>query len=291
MTEVKDKAGVTDPEGKEVDAQEVLGDAILGKGEPTEKPKGEPEKPAEGDQKEKVEEKAEKEEEKAKEKVEEKAPDPIEAQTQKLLKQFKDDPKELAKALANKHALTARHDEELGQLRKRDLEYDLLIKKMREDPEGLKRELDAAHSEKKEEDSLLDRAYEDPKVLPKYIAKEVSQAVSQIERNRQTEEDLAEVYPDYKQTAKQRETVAKQIELGRFSPQELQHLVVRGYYLDKAVEDAKKLAIEEQKNTLAKKEGEQIEKQGVLTGDKELDLTDEDVKQDVLGDAILKAKR
>ena len=97
MAEVEEKVGVTDPEGNELDPQDVLGDEILGKGTPTKVPEGEPVKPKEGDLPKKVEEEAKKPEEKAEVKV----PDGIEVQTQKLFDQHQGDPKKLAEILAN----------------------------------------------------------------------------------------------------------------------------------------------------------------------------------------------
>lgn len=287
MAEEEVKVGDSDPKGLEEDSQEILGDAILGKeGTPSEKPEGELEKP-EGDQLKEGDEKAEKPEEKA----EVKAPDEIAVQTQKLLEKHKNDPKTLAKVLANQYSLQGKQTGELGDLRKRSLEYDTLVKRIHDDPDGVKKDIDALHKKGEEESSLLERAYTDPAALPEFIAEKVNERVSEKERQERIEEDLTRIYPDYKQTETQRKTIAEQIEAGRFTHQELVYLVVRGFHSPEIVKDAKNLAREEDRVALAKKKGQLIDKQGVLTSDKELDLTDMDVKQEVLGDAILKAKR
>lgn len=287
---VEEKAGGSIPEGSEEDSQEVLGDAILGKtkeGTPSEEPEGEIEKPAEGDQKKEEEGKTEKEEEK----VEPKTPSEVEVQTQKLLEKFKNDPKEVAKALANEYALQGKQGKELGELRKRNLEHDLLIRRMNEDPDGVKRDIDALHKKGEEEASLLDQAIEKPEKLPQYIASKVREELATIEDHRELEKELAKVYPNYEQSKSARENLAQQIEAGRFSPDEVLQMAVDGHYARQQIDDAKNLAREEDKEALAEKTRQQVDKQGVLTSEKELDLTDENVKQDVLGDAILKARR
>jgi len=284
----EEKTGDSVPEGSEADSQEVLGDAILGKEEtPTEEPKGETEKPKEGDQPKKVEEEAEKPEEKA----EVKAPDEIEAQTQKLFDKHKGDPKGLAKALANQYALDARQTGELGDLRKRSLEYDSLVKRIHDDPDGVKGDIDTLHRKEEEGSSLLDRALSDDTVLPKYIESAVTEQLGRVEREHQVEEDLAKIYPDYKQVKPQMEEIAKQIAADRFTPQECRYLMVKGYWAKEALDDAKNLARVEDRDALAKKAAGQTDKQGVMASEKEIDLTDENVKQEVLGNAILKARR
>lgn len=285
----EEKVGDSIPGESKEDPQEILGNAILGKtkeGTPSEEPKGEIEKPAEGDQKKEEEGKTEREEEKAE------APSDIEVQTQKLFEKHKGDPKEMAKALANLTSLQGKQGTELGDLRTRNLEFDALIRKMHDDPDAVKRDIDALHKKEQEEVSLLDQAIEKPEKLPQYIKSEVRKELTAIKDQKELDEELTKIYPNYKQSKSARESLADQIDAGRFSPNEVLQLAVDGYYARQQIEDAKNLARQEDKDTLAEKEGQQVDKQGVLTPEgRELDLTDEDVKQDVLGDAILKARR
>jgi len=281
MAEEEVKVGGSDPGGSEGDS-EILTKAMVGEKETSpEKPEGEPEKP-EGDLPKKVEEKAEKLEEKA----EVKAPDGIEAQTQKLFDQHKGNPKKLAEILANQYSLQAKQTGELGDLRKKGLEYDTLVKRIHDDPDAVKKDIDALNKKEDEESSLLERAYTDPEVLTRFITDKVDERVGEKERQGRIEKEMERLYSDYKQTETQRKEMADQIQAGRFTYQELVHLVVRGFYAPESLKDAKELAREEDKVVLAKKKGAEVDKQGVIDTE-EKPQTD----AEIVTKALLEAKR
>lgn len=239
-----------------------------------------------------------KEEIKTEEKVEEseekvKAPDETEAQIREVLKTFKIDPdkatateKEMAKAYVHRQNLHLKQDDELGRTRKGDLEYQRLLKRIEDDPDGVKRDIDALHKKEEEKESLIDRAIENPKVLDEEIGKRVTAEFEKRDQKARTVEELRKVYPEFDQTAPQMKSLAGEIELGHFSKEEVLHLMVLGHHAVDMLKDAKNLARKEDAEALAKRAQAGVETQTTIVEGKP-----EKAPSDKVWDTMSKASR
>lgn len=273
--------------------QDTLGDAILGaskSGKSSEgtEDKGGGESPPE---KKEAEEKAEAKSEETK--TDTKAPESAEdREIAKILEQHKGDPKAVAKALLGMKGLVDRQGPELGQLRKAALEFEQEKQRIEQDPEGYAKQLLA--KVEKDKGTLFDKALDDPTVLEDFIKTEINRGISDFQAKQKEEQLLRQTYgEDYDTKKVQVEQLEQLVALGKIPMKEVLLWAVDGYSIKDKLEAAKKIVREEDKEAMAAKHAETVDKQRVVSSDKEgeLDLEDEEVKQNVLGDAILGAKR
>lgn len=287
-----------DESSQEDKDQEALGAAILAsKPDASTETKEEAAEEKPGDKsEEKAEEKAE---EKKEEKVEEKEKAPEskvpqsedEKEIAKILEQFKGDSKEVAKGYQNVRKLADRLGIEVGEKRKIEDELSTLKKRMEDDPEAVAKEL--LTKKQMGEGNLLDQAIENPDVLPTYIQSEIKKGIASFVDGQKLETALEEQYPGYKDSAKkiQVEELDRLIKAGKIPLKEVLVWATDGYKQPEKIAEITKVLKEELDGAKATKLGETVDKQGVVTSEKEEpDLDDMDVKQKLLGEAILKSR-
>lgn len=308
---VEEKKEVVDPaaqkgEAANADEQKVMNEEILNadraQNVPIEKTEEKAEEKPKGESEEKTEEKAEekkpaREESTGKEeKVDEEKKTPEtkapqsedEKEIDKILQQFKGDSKEVAKGYQNVRKLADRLGVEVGDKRKIEEELSTLKKRMEDDPEAVAKEL--LTKKRMTEGNLLDQAIEDPDVLPTYIQSEIKKGIASFVDGQKLETALEEQYSGYKESAKKAQVKelirlykAKQIPL-----EELAIWATDGYKFKDKIEEVTKVLKEELEKGKATKHDETVDKQGVVTGEKE---EDEDDPQKVYPKTLLELER
>lgn len=300
MTE--EKKDVVDPtvqkeESANPDEQETMNKAIIdadrAESVPVEKAEEKTEEEPEKKSEEKAEEKAE---EKKEEKVEEKEKAPEtkapqsedEKEIEKILQQFKGDSKEVAKGYKNLRDLSDRLGREVGDKRKIEEELSTLKKRMEDDPEAVAKEL--LTKKQMKEGNLLDQAIENPDVLPTYIQSEVKKGIAGFVDEQKLETALEEQYSAYKESAKKAQ-VRELVQLYKAKKIPLEELAIwatDGYKFKDKIAEVEKVIREELGKSKATKLEETVDKQGVVTGEKE---EDEDDPQKVYPKALLELER
>lgn len=298
---VEKKEETVDPtvqkeETANADEQKIMNDAIIDADRAQNVPVEKTEEKTEGEPEKKSEEKAEeKAEEKKEEKVEEKkTPETKAPQSEdekaieKIVEQFKGDPKEVAKANFNLRKLSDRLGIEVGEKRKIEDELAILKKRMEDDPEAVAKEL--LTKKRMGEGNLLDQAIENPDVLPTYIKSEIERGIAKHVDGQKLNTALEEQYPGFKESAKkaQVEELGRLIKAGKVPLEEVLIWATDGYKIKDKIEEVTKVVKEELEKGKATKLGETVDKQTVVTGEKE---EDEDDPQKVYPKTIIELER
>jgi len=267
--------------------QEILGDAIIGRAKTdTAVAKTEDQKSTES---------SGAETKKAEAKTEEKAgaaePSGEDKQVDAVLKQFKGDSKQVAKGYANLKSLMDAHNAELGQLRREKLAWEAEQQKIKADPKAYADSLVA--QTRTDQGNLLDRVLDDPAALDRYILDKVGEGIEKFRSNQQQEEALTAAYPQYREKKATIAELRQLVQLGKIPEDELYLWAIDGYGLKDKLNAAKEIVREENEQALAVKHAETSDKQAVVSSEKEakLDVNDPEVQQEVLGNAILGARR
>lgn len=300
---VEKKEETVDPSAQKeetanTDEQEAMNKAIIdadrAQSVPVEKTEEKTEEKSEDKSEEKAEEKAEeKKEEKVDEK--EKAPDSKAPQSEdakaieKILQQFKGDKEEVAKGYKNVRELADRLGIEVGEKRKIEDELSALKKRMEDDPEAVAKEL--LTKKRMTEGNLLDQAIEDPDVLPTYIQSEIKKGIASHVDGQKEETALEEQYSGYKDSAKktQVEELDRLIKAGKIPLKEVLIWATDGYKITEKMAEVAKVAKGELDKSKATKLDETVDKQDVVTGEKEGE--DEDDPQKVYPKTLLELER
>jgi len=235
-----------------------------------------------GKKEEKVEEKEKTPESKVSQSEDEKA-------IEKIVEQFKGDPKEVAKANLNLRKLSDRLGIEVGEKRRIEDELLALKKKMEDDPEAVAKEL--LTKKRMTEGNLLDQAIEDADVLPTYIKSEVEKGIAKHIDGQKLNTALEEQYPGYKDSAKkaQVEELGRLIKAKKVPLEEVLIWATDGYKITEKMAEVAKVAKEELEKGKATKHEETVDKQGVVTGEKEEE--DEDDPQKVYPKVLIELER
>lgn len=279
----EEETDVNVPAGSEEDADVVI-KALTG--EPSEEKAGETEKPEEETKTVEPDKVTEPEKKIEPEKVEVTPEEASVVAVQKKIDELKKDPAKLAEAYLNLESVIGKQGKELGEIRKDSTEYNALLRQIETNPDKVIQRIKEMTGEKLDAATVMDKAMEDPKVLDQYIDSRVSQAIEKVQTGQDLEKDLTKTYGDYEQSKSMIASLKTAIEAEQIPPQEVLYWAVKGYHQKDMLKDAKTIVKSEQEQALVKKMQGQVDKGQIVTGEKEAPSD-----QDLLGDAILKARR